>query len=108
MAAVNGTLTNGTAFNFTQSDIFGMQLLCGYEYNVRGSSPFCSTELFSTTEWTQFEYAQDLMYFYNSVGYGAPDGLAGSIGMPWVNASVDLLFADESEQDAYFSFVHRE
>ena len=108
MAAVNGTLTNGTAFDFTQSDIFGMQLLCGYEYNVRGSSPFCSTELFSTAEWTQFEYAQDLMYFYNSVGYGAPDGLAGSIGMPWVNASVDLLFADESEQDAYFSFVHRE
>jgi acid phosphatase len=82
-----------------------MQALCGYETVIRGSSPFCSTDLFSPDEWLAFEYANDIFYHYNT-GYGNPT--AGVIGFPWLNASLGLLSADEADQDIYVSFTHRE
>ena len=104
--AAGGGLQNGTAFNFTTADIYAMQSLCGYETAIRGSSPFCSTQLFDADAWFGFDYAQDLMYFYNSIGYAS--SIAGSQGVPWVNASAELLLANNASQDVYFSFVHRE
>jgi len=92
-------------FNWTASDIYGMQQLCGYETVIRGDSPFCSLDLFSPNEWLQFEYTNDLMYFHNT-GYGNP--LSGYLGFPWVNASSELLTAQNSSQDLYVSFTHRE
>ncbi|KAF2140709.1 uncharacterized protein K452DRAFT_288798 [Aplosporella prunicola CBS 121167] len=96
-------------FNWTSSDVYGMQQLCGYESVIRGSSPFCDLKLFSPTEWLAFEYANDLMYFHNT-GYG--NEVSGHIGFPWVNATVDALLNDDdsaaSAQDLYVSFTHRE
>jgi len=96
-------------FNFTTSDIIGMQELCGYETVIRGSSPFCSLALFTPNEWLAFEYANDLMYFQNT-GYGNP--ISGVIGFPWVNATAELLLAANTSksqpQDLYISFTHRE
>jgi len=92
-------------FNFTRIDITGMQELCGYDTVIRGSSPFCSTELFTPDEWLQFEYSQDLLYHYNT-GYG--NELSGTIGFPWVNTTMNLLSAPSADQDLYVSFTHRE
>jgi acid phosphatase len=86
-----------------------MQELCGYETVIRGTSQFCSLDLFSRNDWLAFEYMNDIMYHYNA-GYG--NQISGVLGYPWVNASASLLFADEANQDAaqdlYVSFTHRE
>ncbi|KIW19505.1 hypothetical protein PV08_00077 [Exophiala spinifera] len=96
-----------SSFNFTADDMVGMMELCGYETVIRGSSPFCSLDLFPPDAWLSFEYTNDLMYFYNT-GYGQPVG--GYIGFPWVNATMGLLSSDgaSSPQDLYVSFTHRE
>jgi acid phosphatase len=47
------------------------------------------------------------MYFQNT-GYGNP--ISGVIGLPWLNATANLLLASNSStsQDLYVSFTHRE
>ncbi|KAK5111399.1 hypothetical protein LTR85_012173 [Meristemomyces frigidus] len=97
-------------FNWTANDISGMFEMCGYETVIRGSSPFCSLDLFSANEWLGFEYTTDIMYFQN-VGYGNP--ISGVVGYPWLNATAGLLTADNNnstgeQQDLYVSFTHRE
>ncbi|KAM0718900.1 hypothetical protein Q7P37_005972 [Cladosporium fusiforme] len=94
-------------FNFTSSDVVGMFQWCGYDTVVRGSSPFCSENLFRPDEWLQFEYAQDIQYFYNS-GYGAE--YSGAVGYPWFNSTIDLLTSErtDDDEDLYVSFTHRE
>lgn len=101
-----------SSFNFTTDDVFGMFEMCGYETVIRGSSPFCSLDLFSSDEWLQFEYANDIMYHYNT-GYGNP--ISGVIGFPWLNETMNLLSSSsnttnstDSSQDIYISFTHRE
>jgi len=81
------------------------QELCGYETVIRGSSPFCSLELFAPNDWLSFEYMNDIMYHYNT-GYG--NTISGVLGFPWLNASASSLLTDESEEDLYVSFTHRE
>ncbi|KAI0892782.1 histidine acid phosphatase [Annulohypoxylon nitens] len=93
-------------FNFTAHDVYGMMELCGYESVIRGSSPFCDLDLFSPDDWLGWEYTADVMYHYN-VGYG--NRISGVVGLPWFNASANLLLGDSSdEQDIYVSFTHRE
>ncbi|KAF2021579.1 acid phosphatase-like protein [Aaosphaeria arxii CBS 175.79] len=92
-------------FNFTNDDIVGMQQLCGYETVIRGSSPFCDLDVFSANDWLNFEYMNDVQYFFNA-GYGLD--VSAAVGFPWVNATVSTLLADEAEQDLYVSFTHRE
>ncbi|KAK4217437.1 putative histidine acid protein [Rhypophila decipiens] len=94
-------------FDFTADDVYGMMQLCGYESVTRGSSPFCSLDLFSPDEWLAWEYTEDIRYHYN-VGYGSP--VAGVFGLPWFNTSASLLMAanSSSTEDLYFSFTHRE
>jgi len=94
-------------FNWTSNDVVAMFEWCGYDTVVRGSSPFCSLDLFGPDEWLQFEYGQDLMYHHNT-GYGNP--ISGSIGFPWLNATSQLLSSPSSDddQDIYISFTHRE
>ncbi|ROV96226.1 hypothetical protein VSDG_04983 [Cytospora chrysosperma] len=101
-------------FNFTVEDVYGMMELCGYESVIKGSSPFCDLGLFSPDDWLGWEYTADVMYHY-SVGYGSD--VSGVIGLPWVNATANLLMAEpnggdgDSEdevQDLYVSFTHRE
>ncbi|GFF88508.1 acid phosphatase PHO1 [Aspergillus udagawae] len=93
------------SFNFTADDIVAMFELCGYETVIRGSSPFCSLDIFSPNEWLAFEYGNDLMYFHNT-GYGRE--LSPAIGFPWLNATRTILADDSAAQDLYVSFTHRE
>ncbi|KAK0384361.1 hypothetical protein NLU13_8448 [Sarocladium strictum] len=93
-------------FNFTVSDVFGMQQLCGYETVIRGKSPFCSTELFTPDDWLGWEYSEDVRYHYNT-GYGFP--AAGYVGVPWLNATASLLLDNHNGgDDLLVSFTHRE
>ncbi|RDX50864.1 phosphoglycerate mutase-like protein [Lentinus brumalis] len=93
-------------FNFTDTDIYGMQELCGYDAVIRNSTEFCNA--FTAEEWLDFEYANDLMYFY-SIGYGNP--IAPQLGMPWVRSALDILSSNDTStfnQSLYISFTHRE
>ncbi|KAF2087307.1 phosphoglycerate mutase-like protein [Saccharata proteae CBS 121410] len=94
-------------FNWTASDIYAMQELCGYDSVIRGASPFCSLDLFTPDEWLAFEYTNDIMYFHNT-GYG--NEISPVIGFPWLNATTQQLLSDDSSdaQDLYASFTHRE
>ncbi|CAF1293391.1 unnamed protein product [Adineta steineri] len=94
----------GSQFNFIANDVLAMQELCGYETVIRGSSPFC--KIFTPEEWLSFEYYFDIKYHY-SLGYG--NVLAPSLGMPWVEASSDLLnYTTDTDQSLYINVVHRE
>ncbi|KAF5591449.1 acid phosphatase [Fusarium pseudocircinatum] len=92
-------------FNFTVNDIFGIQQLCGYETVTRGKSPFCNLELFTPDDWLGWEYSEDVRYHYNA-GYGNP--ISGYVGMPWLNTTAGLLLGDDSDEELYVSFTHRE
>ncbi|KAI1419135.1 histidine acid phosphatase [Xylaria sp. FL1777] len=92
-------------FNFTSNDVYGMMELCGYESVIRGSSPFCDLDLFSPDDWLGWEYTADIQYHYN-VGYG--NQVTGFVGLPWLNATAGLLLSDNSSEDMYVSFTHRE
>ncbi|KAI1134823.1 histidine acid phosphatase [Hypoxylon sp. FL0543] len=93
-------------FNFTANDVYGMMELCGYESVIRGSSPFCDLDLFSPDDWLGWEYTADVQYHYN-VGYG--NHISGVVGLPWLNASANLLLGDSADDhDIYVSFTHRE
>ncbi|EQB58893.1 histidine acid phosphatase [Colletotrichum gloeosporioides Cg-14] len=88
-------------FNFTVNDVFGMQQLCGYETVIRGRSPFCDLDLFSPDDWLGWEYTEDIRYHYN-VGYG--NNVAPYVGMPWLNATANLLMAETADEDLYPGF----
>ncbi|ORY63445.1 histidine acid phosphatase [Pseudomassariella vexata] len=93
-------------FNFTTEDVYGMMQLCGYESVIRGRSPFCDLDLFSPDEWLAWEYTEDVRYHYN-VGYG--NNVAGYVGLPWLNATANLLMSETpGADDLYVSFTHRE
>ncbi|KAK6227623.1 histidine acid phosphatase [Colletotrichum tabaci] len=94
-------------FNFTTSDVFGMQQLCGYETVIRGKSPFCDLDLFTPDDWLAWEYTEDIRYHYNS-GYGLD--ASGYVGLPWLNATANLLLQERgtTDEDIYVSFTHRE
>lgn len=53
------------SFQFTQSDVSIIPYLCGFETQITGStSPWCS--VFTEKEILQYEYAQDLRYWYGT------------------------------------------
>jgi hypothetical protein len=53
------------SFIFTQGDVSIIPYLCGFETQITGRrSPFC--ELFTENEVLQYEYAQDLRYWYGN------------------------------------------
>ncbi|KAJ7583789.1 phosphoglycerate mutase-like protein [Mycena floridula] len=72
----------------TPSDIGVMQDLCGFGFEVSGDRRFC--DVFQDSEWLDYEYAQDLNYYYGS-GPGNP--LSVTVGYPWVKAISDLFVA---------------
>lgn len=52
-------------FNFTQSEVSIIPYLCGFESQITGKrSPFC--DIFTEEEILQYEYAQDLRYWYGT------------------------------------------
>lgn len=58
-AKINGN------FNFTASEVTIIPYLCGFETQITGKrSPFC--DIFTEEEILQYEYAQDLRYWYGA------------------------------------------
>jgi acid phosphatase len=54
----------------------------GFQTEIAGSSPFC--DIFTQSEWEEFEYAMDLQYYYGS-GPGNP--LAGTTFWPYLKGA---------------------
>ncbi|KIW19119.1 hypothetical protein PV08_03411 [Exophiala spinifera] len=66
---INNLTTPPGALNFTKDDVAVFATLCGYETQITGrTSPWCS--VLSEDELEQYEYAQDIRYYYGS-GPGA-------------------------------------
>jgi acid phosphatase len=71
----------------TTSDISSIPYLCGFETEItRRVSPFCG--VFTEQEILQYEYRQDLRYYYGT-GPGAYNN--ASVMLPVVQGVVDIL-----------------
>lgn len=71
---------------FAEGEIFAMQLLCGFELIVKGSSSWCG--VFDQDEWESFEYTRDVIHYYRA-GPGSP--YSATMGWLWLNATANLL-----------------
>ncbi|QSZ31875.1 hypothetical protein DSL72_001444 [Monilinia vaccinii-corymbosi] len=73
--------------NFSTTDVSIMPYLCGFESQITGAlSPWCG--VFTDEELKQYEYAQDLRYYY---GTGPGQDLASKMMLPYLNALVGIL-----------------
>nr|AUC62758.1 phytase [Morchella importuna] len=89
-------------FDFTDSEIYSMQEMCGFETTVRGSSKWC--DVFTKEEWLSFEYARDVIHYYRA---GPGNKYAKSMGWLWLNATANLIAeGPDTAGSLYFSFVH--
>jgi hypothetical protein len=102
-----------------ETDIMGLQQLCGYESAINGKqSDIC--DVFTDHEWMSYEYAWDLKYSY-MVGHGNP--LSPYLGFPWLNTTSQLMskfhgprhtgdsdgeIPDDDGQRFFLAFTHRE
>lgn len=84
--------------NFTNSEVYSMQEMCGFETLVRGSSPWC--EVFTHKDWLNFEYARDVLHYYRA---GPGNRYAPTMGWLWLNATSKLLEEGPSAGVAFFS-----
>jgi hypothetical protein len=64
-------------YDMTIEDTYIMQQLCAYETVALGYSKFC--ELFTEEEWEGFNYALDLIFWYDHA-FGAPLARAQGVG----------------------------
>ncbi|PNS14048.1 Acid phosphatase PHO1 [Sphaceloma murrayae] len=87
--------------DFTNVEVFTMQEMCGFEILARGSSPWC--QVFTKTEWDEFEYARDLLHYYRA---GEGNDYAVPLGWPFLNATKDLLVQGPEAGQLFASFVH--
>ncbi|KAI9891870.1 MAG: acid phosphatase pho5 [Vezdaea aestivalis] len=86
---------------FTDTEIWSMQEMCGFETIIRGSSNWC--DVFTRKEWEAFEYARDLVHYYR----GGPGNKYGkAMGWLWLNATRNLLLKGPTAGPLFFSFVH--
>ncbi|KAF2237121.1 acid phosphatase PHO12 precursor [Viridothelium virens] len=92
VARINGMLSGNLVFD--ASDVSLFPYLCGFESQITGTtSPWC--DVFTTDELKQYEYAQDLRYYYGS-GPGA--GKNGTFMLPFL-AAVMQRFQDGPEKE---------
>jgi len=73
-------------WDWSWTDVVAMQQLCGYETVIRGSSDFCN--VFNRQEFEQFEYSQDLYYFYM---LGRQNKWTAALGVPWLQVAAAKL-----------------
>ncbi|GAB7345496.1 hypothetical protein MBLNU457_3816t1 [Dothideomycetes sp. NU457] len=86
---------------FSETDIFTMQEMCGFELLATGQSPWC--DVFSHEEWLSFEYARDVLHFYRA---GAGNKYGPTMGTLYLNATKNLLKQGPEFGPLFFSFVH--
>ncbi|OHE99622.1 histidine acid phosphatase [Colletotrichum orchidophilum] len=80
-ALIKGNLT------LTQSDVSQIPYLCGFESQITGRlSPWC--DIFSDDEFLQYEYFQDLRYYY---GVGIGTDIPKTMMTPYLNALMDIF-----------------
>ncbi|KAK1546651.1 histidine acid phosphatase [Colletotrichum paranaense] len=80
-ALIDGNLT------LTQSDVSQIPYLCGFESQITGRlSPWC--DIFSDEEYLQYEYFQDLRYYY---GVGLGTDVPQTMMTPYLNALMDIF-----------------
>ncbi|KAF9075328.1 histidine phosphatase superfamily [Rhodocollybia butyracea] len=72
--------------SFVGTDIGIMQDLCGFGFEISGDRRFC--EVFTDEEWLDYEYTNDLNYYYAD-GPGNP--FSAVCGFPWIKAVTDLF-----------------
>ncbi|KAJ6087861.1 hypothetical protein N7467_006775 [Penicillium canescens] len=82
----------------SNTEVYGMQEMCGFEIMARGSSPWC--EVFTEQDWQYFEYARDLIHYYRA-GPGNP--YSGAMGLLWLNATTGLLRDGPEAGSLFFS-----
>jgi len=83
---------------FTETEVYSMQELCGFETIAKGSSQWC--DVFTHDEWLDFEYARDILHYYRT-GPGNPYSRA--MGWLWLNATANLLRQGPAAGPIYFS-----
>ncbi|EKG17975.1 Histidine phosphatase superfamily clade-2 [Macrophomina phaseolina MS6] len=86
---------------FSDTEIWSMQEMCGFETTVRGSSAWC--DVFTRDEWRSFEYARDVIHFYRA---GPGNRFGALMGWLWLNATTNLLLEGPTAGPFFFSFVH--
>ncbi|KAK6211346.1 histidine acid phosphatase [Colletotrichum tabaci] len=80
-ALIKGNLT------LTQNDVSQIPYLCGYESQITGRlSPWC--DIFSDDEFLQYEYFQDLRYYY---GVGPGTDIPKTMMTPYLNALMGIF-----------------
>ncbi|KAF8588893.1 phosphoglycerate mutase-like protein [Ramaria rubella] len=84
----------------TDSDTSIMMDLCPYQTEISGNSQFCN--IFTDDEWLQFEYSQDLQYYYGS-GPGNP--LAATTTFPLLKAITELFVLGPGKTTPNGTFV---
>ncbi len=84
--------------SFTNSEIYSMQEMCGFETLVRGGSPWC--DVFTHEEWRNFEYARDVKHFYTA---GPGNQFGPAMGWLWLNATANLLIEGPNSGRLFFS-----
>ncbi|KAH7418474.1 histidine phosphatase superfamily [Cadophora sp. MPI-SDFR-AT-0126] len=73
--------------DLSETDIMGLQQLCGYESAITGKkSKIC--DVFTDNEWMAYEHCWDLKYSH-MVGHGNP--LSPYLGFPWLNTTSHLM-----------------
>ncbi|KAK9235862.1 histidine phosphatase superfamily [Lipomyces kononenkoae] len=75
-------------YDFSVSDLWHMQELCGFEILATGNeeSPWCG--IFTQQEWEEFAYARDLLHYYRT-GPGTP--YSAVMGFLYLNATREVL-----------------
>ncbi|EGO00975.1 hypothetical protein SERLA73DRAFT_178983 [Serpula lacrymans var. lacrymans S7.3] len=64
-------------FDLSYEDVYTMQQMCAYETVALGFSKYC--ELFTQEEWEGFNYAMDIIFWYDSA-FGSPVARAQGVG----------------------------
>jgi acid phosphatase len=94
---------------FSPAEVYSMMEMCGFEVLARGSSPWC--DIFSRSEWEDFEYGRDVLHFYRA---GPGNRYSAAMGGLWLDATAKLLVQDSNGDgddfagsgEIYASFVH--
>ncbi|KAE8448170.1 hypothetical protein EG329_009774 [Mollisiaceae sp. DMI_Dod_QoI] len=117
-APIINRLQKSSPVQLEETDIMGLQQLCGYESAINGKkSKIC--DVFTDDEWMSYEYAWDLKYSL-MVGHGNP--LSPYLGFPWLNTTSQLMskfhaprhtdsvpdVPDDDGQRFFLAFTHRE
>ena len=84
--------------NLTNSEVYSVQELCGFEIVVRGSSPWC--EVFTRKDWLNFECAHDMIHYYRA---GPGNSYAPTMGWLWLDAAANPSKGGPLAEGAFFS-----